>query len=581
VGTGIIADYFGDAKMQLSKIKMSGFKSFVDPTTLDLPSQLVAVVGPNGCGKSNIIDAITWVMGESSPKYLRGEASTDVIFNGSTGRKPVGQASVELVFDNTEGTISGEYAKFAEISVKRQINREADSSYFLNGVRCRKRDVVDIFLGTGLGPRSYSIIGQNMITRMIEAKPDDLRTYLEEAAGISKYKERRHETELRINHTKENLARLNDVRAELEKQLAHLQQQANTAEKYKVLKQQERTLRGEVYAIQWRHLDSLMVDHTLNIQREETALEARNSELSKTTREMDEMRQEQRTAKDAFQEVQRRYYAAGNEITRIEQDILHHQERQQQWETDIRQAESDWEAINSQIADAEETLHELEYEIQTVEPQVSGVEKEVSLLQEELENAEDSSQDWQNRWDAFNQTSSATAQTAQVEKTHIQHLEQSILSLQKRYEQIQRDQGQYNLEDLQKEIDNFSMVSSEIEDELESFNQQLQDTRDKINALQAAQQSANQQLDQVRGESQRLRGQQASLEALQQTALGQRDHSTAPWMKEHNLGHKPRLAQNIEVEKGWELAVEKALGCGLQAICVDEVNEVVPHLDYF
>ncbi len=199
--------------MQLSKIKIAGFKSFVDPTTIALPSKLIAIVGPNGCGKSNIIDAVTWVMGESSPKYLRGESLTDVIFNGSSARKPVGQASVELVFDNSDGTIGGEYAKYAEISVKRMINRESDSTYYLNGVRCRKRDVVDIFLGTGLGPRSYSIIGQNMITRIIEAKPDDLRTYLEEAAGISKYKERRHETELRINHTRENLARVNDVQS--------------------------------------------------------------------------------------------------------------------------------------------------------------------------------------------------------------------------------------------------------------------------------------------------------------------------------------------------------------------------------
>ena len=308
--------------MQLSKIKLSGFKSFVDPTTITLPSNLVAVVGPNGCGKSNIIDAVTWVMGESSPKYLRGEALTDVIFNGSNARKPIGQASVELIFDNTEGKIGGEYAKFAEIAVKRVINRESDSTYYLNGVRCRKRDVVDIFLGTGLGPRSYSIIGQNMISKVIEAKPEDLRTYLEEAAGISKYKERRHETGLRIQHTKENLARVNDLQSELEKQLNHLKHQANTAEKFKNLKEQERVLRAELYCIQWRQLDSKMVDATLKIQHEETALEARNSELSSTDRDIEQLRHEQRVAHDAFQEVQRRYYSVGNEITRIEQDIL-------------------------------------------------------------------------------------------------------------------------------------------------------------------------------------------------------------------------------------------------------------------
>jgi len=197
----IIATNLWMLSMQLSKIKIAGFKSFVDPTTIALPSNLVAIVGPNGCGKSNIIDAVTWVMGESSPKYLRGESLVDVIFNGSTARKPIGQASVELIFDNSDSTIGGEYAQYAEISIKRMINRDADSTYYLNGMRCRKRDAVGLFLGTGLGPRSYSIIGQNMISRVIEAKPDELRTYLEEAAGISKYKERRHETELKIKHS--------------------------------------------------------------------------------------------------------------------------------------------------------------------------------------------------------------------------------------------------------------------------------------------------------------------------------------------------------------------------------------------
>ena len=342
--------------LQLTKIKIAGFKSFVDPTTIELPSKLIAVVGPNGCGKSNIIDASTWVMGESSPKYLRGESLTDVIFNGTNSRKPVGQASVELVFDNQDGTIGGEYANFAEISIKRTINRDSDSTYYLNGVRCRKRDIVDIFAGTGLGPRSYSIIGQNMISRVIEAKPDDLRTYIEEAAGISKYKDRRRETELRINHTKENLARVLDICLELDKQLSHLKHQANVAEKFKVLKQQERVLRAELYGIQWRQFDGHLVDYTLQLQREETALEGRQSELIGTDRNIEELRHEQRVAQDAFQEIQRRYYAVSNEITRIEQDVLHHQERQSQWENDLKQTENDYNQSKEQMDETEEQL---------------------------------------------------------------------------------------------------------------------------------------------------------------------------------------------------------------------------------
>ena len=205
--------------MRLQAIKLAGFKSFVDPTTVPFPSNLCAVVGPNGCGKSNIIDAVRWVMGESSAKTLRGESMTDVIFNGSNTRKPVGQASIELMFDNTEGRLSGEFAAYSEISVKRVVTRDAQSGYFLNNQKCRRKDITDLFLGTGLGPRSYSIIEQGMISDLIEAKPEDLRSYLEEAAGISKYKERRKETERRIRHTKDNLDRLTDIRDELERQL--------------------------------------------------------------------------------------------------------------------------------------------------------------------------------------------------------------------------------------------------------------------------------------------------------------------------------------------------------------------------
>ena len=201
--------------MRLSKIKLAGFKSFVDPATVHFPTNLVGVVGPNGCGKSNVIDAVRWVMGESSAKHLRGGSMEDVIFNGSSQRKPVGQASVELMFDNTDGTLTGEYAQYNEISVKRLVNREGASNYYLNNTRCRRRDITDLFLGTGLGPRSYAIIEQGMISRLIEARPEDMRIYLEEAAGISKYKERRRETENRIRHTRENLERLTDLRDEV------------------------------------------------------------------------------------------------------------------------------------------------------------------------------------------------------------------------------------------------------------------------------------------------------------------------------------------------------------------------------
>src|SRR5512142_3112918 len=221
--------------MRLSKIKLAGFKSFVDPTTIPFPTNLVGIVGPNGCGKSNTIDAVRWVMGESSAKNLRGDSMADVIFNGSSTRKPVGQASIELIFDNADGGLGGEYAKYAEISIKRAVTRDGQSNYYLNGTKCRRRDITDIFLGTGLGPRSYAIIEQGTISRLIEAKPEDLRVFLEEAAGISKYKERRKETEQRLSDARDNLARIDDIRRELGAQLEKLEAQAKVAAEYREL----------------------------------------------------------------------------------------------------------------------------------------------------------------------------------------------------------------------------------------------------------------------------------------------------------------------------------------------------------
>src|SRR5210317_2497253 len=238
--------------MRLTRIKLSGFKSFVDPTTFQLPSRLVGIVGPNGCGKSNVIDAVRWVMGESSAKMLRGESMADVIFNGSSSRKPVGTATIELVFDNADGGAGGQYAQYSQISVKRQVSRDGQSIYYLNGVRCRRRDITDLFLGTGLGPRSYSIIEQGMISRIIEARPEELRVYLEEAAGISKYKERRRETENRIKHTRENLERLDDLREEVEKQLEKLKRQSRAAETFKTLKAEARQLEAELLTLRYQ-----------------------------------------------------------------------------------------------------------------------------------------------------------------------------------------------------------------------------------------------------------------------------------------------------------------------------------------
>ena len=321
--------------MRLKCIKLAGFKSFVDPTTVNFPSNLCAIVGPNGCGKSNTIDAVRWVMGESSAKNLRGESMTDVIFNGSGSRKPVGQASIELVFDNSDGSLVGEYAGFSEISIKRKVTRDGQNSYYLNGAKCRRRDITDIFLGTGLGPRSYAIIEQGMISKLIEAKPEELRVYIEEAAGISKYKERRRDTENRMRRTEENLERLTDIREELERQLSRLHRQAQAAEKYTEYKKEERLLKAQLQALRYQNLDDQVQVKQEAIRALELQVESFVTDQVSQDTLIEKYRTQYTELGDKFNDVQGRYYAVGTDIAKVEQSIQHAQDRARQLQIDL------------------------------------------------------------------------------------------------------------------------------------------------------------------------------------------------------------------------------------------------------
>src|SRR5260370_20420940 len=311
----------GGKLMRLTKLKIAGFKSFVDPTQVTFRSSLTGVVGPNGCGKSNIIDAVRWVMGEISAKHLRGESMADVIFNGSSSRKPLGNASVELVFDNSDGKIGGPYANYNEVALRRAVSRDGSSDYFINGLKVRRKDITQLFLGTGLGTRSYAIIEQGMISRVIEARPDDLRAFLEEAAGISRYKERRRETENRIGHTRENLDRLNDLREEVEKQIRHLQRQAATARRYQTLKAEERKLQAELLALRMQSLDAEASVRDAAASSCETAMHAVLAELREAEADMERIRADQQSTADALGAIQARFYEAGAQVTPIQQGL--------------------------------------------------------------------------------------------------------------------------------------------------------------------------------------------------------------------------------------------------------------------
>ena len=385
--------------MRLKSIKLVGFKSFVDATTVPFPSNMTAIVGPNGCGKSNIIDAVRWVMGESSAKYLRGESMTDVIFNGSTGRQPVGQASIELLFDNSLGKLGGEHGKFAELSIKRKVTRDGLSQYYLNGTKCRRRDVTDIFLGTGMGSRSYAIIEQGMISRLIESRPEELRVYLEEAAGISKYKERRRETEVRMKHTQENLERLADIREELDKQLQHLKRQAASAEKFAEYKAEERLTQARLNALRWSALHEKTQSQQRSIEEYEQGIET--LVLDKATNEAahDSLRTGLEEKQEAFNKQQGRYYETGAEVARLEQHLKFHKQRLVQKTAELAQLQDELASLQQREQHDALRLQGVLEVLDELTPQCEALEERQMQVSDQLSAREQQIRQTQTQWE--------------------------------------------------------------------------------------------------------------------------------------------------------------------------------------
>jgi chromosome segregation protein len=558
--------------MRLTKIKLAGFKSFVDPTTVPLPSNLVGIVGPNGCGKSNTIDAVRWVMGESSAKNLRGDSMADVIFNGSTSRKPVGQATIELVFDNSDGQLGGQYAQYGEISISRTVTRDGQSVYHLNGSRCRRRDITDIFLGTGLGPRSYAIIEQGTISRLIEAKPEELRIFLEEAAGISKYKERRRETENRMKHTRENMDRLNDLREELDKQLAHLQRQARTAERYKELKQEERLVKGQLQALRWRGLDGEARHVEGQIGEQETALEAQLARQRNAEAGIERLREEHVEATETFNGVQSTFYSVGADIARLEQSIQHSRERRQQQQQDLNQVERSWNEAQSHMESDRRKIGELQSALSEQEPALETAQQEEQLGAAALAAAEEGMHGWQGQWDEFNHQASESSQTAQVERARLQHLEQQAGQQRQRLQRLEEEQKMLSTDALESEVAMLREQQAEEEMQASALQEQVGGCLDRIGAQREQNNETAAELDRLRAELHSRRGRHASLEALQQAALGKRQGAVTAWLERQGLAGAKRLAEGLDVERGWERAVETVLGVSLEAVCVDGLD---------
>ncbi len=418
--------------MRLSKIKLAGFKTFVDPTVLSFPSNLTGIIGPNGCGKSNIIDAIRWVMGESSARNLRGESMDDVIFSGSSSRPEVSKAFIELYFDNENNTLDAKFAKFSEIVIRREVSRDGVSNYSLNNTRCRRKDIREVFLGTGLGPRSYAIIEQGMISRLVESKPEELRTYLEEAAGISKYKEKRRETELRLKHTKDNLNRLNDVMKEISSQLNKLERQAKAANDYKELKNTERSLKLSLLSLKWNNYNLEIMELDKNISKSNIEHEKQKSLLTNKDKLIEETRLQRSAKQEIFNTAQADFYHIGSEIAKCEKDIEHSQESEFSRQKSIDELVLNITSLKEEQEKEGLRIKNLDSVVQEKKIKLKNVTDELTLLNEEKSASNFALQNWQTSFNNFISSQSETKNKQEIEKTKIRASEKSIELLTKR-----------------------------------------------------------------------------------------------------------------------------------------------------
>jgi len=558
--------------MRLSKIKLAGFKSFVDPTTLQLTTNLTGIVGPNGCGKSNTIDAVRWVMGESSAKHLRGASMSDVIFSGSSSRKPVGAASVELVFDNSEGKLDGQYAAYAEIALKRQVTRDGQSQYFLNGTKCRRRDITDIFLGTGLGPRSYAIIEQGMISRLIDAKPEEMRVYLEEAAGISKYKERRRETENRIRHTRDNLDRLNDLREEVEKQLERLQRQSRTAEKYKTLKVDEKQFRAELLGLRWREYHEALNSFDERLEERKSNVTQADEARAEAEDGIATMREKRKEVERELNDVQGKFYAVGADITRAEQSIQHARDEREKRSLELQRIDEETAEIKTNIEADAEQIKEVEAALAEAGPTRERIEREQEEATNSYEQAESDFQDALASWEDLSSDHAEQETISRVELTRLEELKKKLADLKLREERLQRERGE--LKEHGEETTLNTLVAEQqaknteelgLRTQLEGAAKDLAQMREKVIQSEGA-------LDSKRTELQNSNGRLASLQALQQAATGGSEKKRIEWLEKNGLADAPPLLKLLDIDKGWEKAIEAVLGDFLDAVCVDDFD---------
>jgi len=542
--------------VRLTSIKLSGFKSFVDPTNFQVPGQLVGVVGPNGCGKSNIIDAVRWVLGESKASELRGESMQDVIFNGTTSRKPAGRASVELLFDNSSGKAAGQWSSFAEISVKRILTRDGTSTYYINNQAVRRRDVQDIFLGTGLGPRAYAIIGQGMISRIIEARPEELRIFLEEAAGVSKYKERRRETENRLQDTRENLQRVEDILRELNANLAKLVAQAEVASTYHTLHAEQEEKQRLLWLLRRNEARSEQEKFLRDIEKSQTDLEEQTAKLRHIETELEHMRQAHYASGDRMHQAQGALYQTNSEIGSLEAQIKFVIESRSRLQTQLSSLSAQRDQWQRQGTQFQDELSQAEAELEAHAGRVAEARQAVEHKEAEMPALEEA---WRAAQMASTESRSRIMQVQQrieLESSNQRNASNILASLTQRRERLQQEKGGMSLPDTHQQ----SELKAQVEEkraQQESATAALEDARQRQPMLEQERRDAQEQAIRQNAAHAQLESRLATLKQLQDSL--QAEGKVAPWLEKHELGKLPRLWQKLQIEAGWENALESVL----------------------
>ncbi len=542
--------------MRLTQIKLSGFKSFVEPTSIHVPGHLVGIVGPNGCGKSNVIDAVRWVLGESRASALRGDSMMDVIFNGSVNRKPLARASVELIFDNTLGRAAGQWSQYAEISVKRVLQRDGESSYHINNTHVRRRDITDIFMGTGLGPRAYAIVEQGMISRVIEAKPEELRIFLEEAAGVSRYKERRRETENRLSDTRENLSRVTDIRLELGTQIEKLEKQAEVAGRYQEFQSDLQTKQQLLWFLRRRDAAAERERHSQEILRTGNELESETADLRETESRIESARSAHYTAGDGLNAAQAALYGANTEVARHESELRHVEETRQRLENrhiELRAQLSSWREQRSQLTQA---LHMWATRQVGARQRVEDSHGALAGENEKLPHAERAFRVAQDRLNEVRSQAMQTESRFQLEQTNLGHIERSVQGLDQRNQRLQAELETLDRPDAQAQQDQERHVE-ELGRRIESAQADTAALQDTCSELDRERQAAVGRLNQALREHSAAEAQLATLRQIQESMA--EDGKLVEWLEHQGLADAPRFWEKLRIEGGWETAVEAVL----------------------